>query len=339
MKYTKDLIDILSNSMESYNKSRFIDLGTELGHDNETMLNIYNAYWSMDSVDRLKMDIHEWNSFLLKYGIRESVDENLEDEATLDKIRYFRGTFQDLKTMMDRKAKKNTNAMDDVQYKYPNPRKATGTSPVYQTFGIVNNPKEMKNLHTFESFNEEYYVMGFGAPGGMGQPGTGGASPAGYGLGWPDYRSYTGYTMTPVTGIINELSDVLSKEAISYDMNKNPEHTKKSYLKEAHSYIMSGLKKCYKQNGVDDDNWDLNEENLFEFDAIKKNQTIKERNARNKKRLEVAKAKGDKNGQKLYQLKIELDQLDLQKTELKDEINKLQNVRSDDREKIKRISK
>lgn len=335
--YKKDLIDILSNSMKYYDKSRFIDLGKTLGYDNETILNIYNAYWSIDSKKRSKMDIHEWNSFLLKYGIRESVNENLEDEATLDKIRYFKGTFQDLKTMMDKKAKKNTNAMDDIQYKYPNPRKATGTSPVYQTFGIVNNPK-MKNLHTFESFNEDYYVMGFGAPGGMGQPGSGGSSPAGYGLGWPDYRSYTGYAMTPVAGVVNELSDILSKEATSYDMNENPEHTKKSYLKEAHSYIISELKKCYKKNGISDD-FELNEEDLFEFDATRKNQTIKERNNRNKKRLEVAKAKGDKKGQELYQLKIELDQLDFQKTELKDEINKLQKIRSNEREKIKQLSK
>jgi len=270
---------------------------------------------------------------------KEKTMEKLEDEATLDKIRYFKGTFQDLKSLMDKKANHNTNAMDDIEYKYPNKRKATGTSPVYQTFGIVNNPNKknkMKNLHTFESFNEEYYVMGFGAPGGMGQPGSGTSS--GYGLGWPDYRSYTGYTMTPVMGIINELSDTLSNEAESYDLNENPQHTKESYLKEAHSYIISGLRNCYVKNGIEDSNW-VNEEDIFEFDAVKKTKIITDRNIRNQKGLEASKVKGDKEGQKLYQLKLKIDQLDLQKTKLKDEVSKIQGVRRNNREKIKQISR
>jgi hypothetical protein len=265
--------------------------------------------------------------------------EGLEDESTLDKIRYFKGSFQDLKDMMDRKAKKDTNAMDEVEYQYPNPRKAKGTSPVYQTFGIVNNPNkvyEMKNIKPFDSFNEgEYYVMGFGAPT---YTQGGGAAPAGYGLGWPDYRSYTGYTMTPVMGVVSTLTNTLGKEAESYDENENPEHTAGSYLKEAHSCIMSGLKECYEKYGVTEDIYESEE--LYElYDAAAKTQIIKDRNVRNQKGLEMAKLKGDKTGEKMYQMKLQLDQIDLQKAKLKGEISKIQDERAKQREKIQSIGK
>jgi hypothetical protein len=267
------------------------------------------------------------------------IQEELEDEATLDKIRYFKGSFQDLKDMMDKKAKQDTNAMDEVEYQYPNPRKAKGTSPVYQTFGIVNNPNkiyEMKNIKPFDSFNEDqYYVMGFGAPSyGAG----GGAAPAGYGLGWPDYRSYTGYTMTPVMGVIDKLKETLGSEAEAYDKNENPEQTAQSYLKEAHACIMAGLQDCYGKFGVTED--ELYENEIFElYDVAKKTQVIKDRNIRNQKGLEMAKLKGDKTGEKMYQLKLQLDQIDLQKAKLKGEVSKIQDERKSQRDKIKQIGK
>lgn len=269
----------------------------------------------------------------------KKLTEGLEDEATLDKIRYFKGSFQDLKDMMDKKAKQDTNAMDEVEYEYPNPRKAKGTSPVYQTFGIVNNPNkvyEMKNIKPFDSFNEEeYYVMGFGAP----TYGTGGAAPAGYGLGWPDYRSYTGYTMTPVMGVVDTLKETLQSEAEAYDKNENPEHTAKSYLKEAHACIMERLKECYGKYGVTEDEIHESEEMFEAYDLAKKSQVIKDRNIRNQKALQTAKLKGDKTGEKMYQMKLQLDQIDLQKAKLKSEISKIQDERKIQRDKIKQIGK
>lgn len=269
----------------------------------------------------------------------ERIQEELEDEGTLDKIRYFKGSFQDLKDMMDKKAKQDTNAMDEVEYQYPNPRKAKGTSPVYQTFGIVNNPNklhEMKNIKPFDAFNEEeYYVMGFGAPT---YSQGGGSAPAGYGLGWPDYRSYTGYTMTPVMGVVNTLKETLDQEADAYDKNDNPEQTAQSYLKEAHNCIMEGLKECYGKHGVTEEL--LESEELFElYDFAKKSQVIKDRNIRNQKGLESAKLKGDKIGEKVYRMKLQLDQIDLQKAKLKNEISKIQDERKTQREKIKSIGK
>jgi hypothetical protein len=265
------------------------------------------------------------------------INEELEDESTLDKIRYFKGSFQDLKDIMDKKAKQNTNAFDDVDYEYPNPRKAKGTSPVYQTFGVVNNPKlhEMKNIKHFKEFNEDYYVMGFGAPGGMGQPGSGGAAPAGYGMGWPDYRSYTGYTMTPIMGVVDSLKETLEKEAELYDKNDNPEHTAKSYLKEAKRCISEGLKSCYEKYEASDDDDEIYEA----YDAAAKAQVIKERTLRNQKNLASAKVRGDAEGVKMYQMKIQIDQLDLQKAKLKGEVSKIQDVRKVQRDKIKAIRK
>jgi hypothetical protein len=261
------------------------------------------------------------------------VNENLEDEATLDKIRYFKGSFQDLKNIMDKKAKQNTNAMDDVDYEYPSPRKAKGTSPVYQTFGVVNSPNklhEMKNLKSFEGFNEgEYYAMGFGAPSFSG--GAGGSSPAGYGLGWPDYRSYTGYSMAPVMGIVTTLKETLEKEAEAYDKDEDPEHTASSYLKEASKCVAEGLKSCYEK-------YEINESEIYEeYDVAGKTQIIKDRNVRNQKSMQMAKLKGDKTGEKMFQLKLQIDQIDLQKAKLKGEVSKIQDERKAQRDKIKSL--
>jgi hypothetical protein len=253
----------------------------------------------------------------------------LEDEATLDKIRHFKGSFQDLKNLMDKKAQHNTNAMDDVDYKYPNSKKAKGTSPVYQTFGIVNNPNklhEMKNIKPFEEFNEgEAYVMGFGAPA------YGGSSVPGYGLGWPDYRSYTGYTMTPVMGIVDSLKEILMQEAEAYEKNDNPEHTATSYLKEAKNCIAEGLKDCYEQ-------YNMSESEIYEeYDVAGKTQIIKDRNTRNQKSIQMAKLKGDKTGEKMFQLKLQIDQIDLEKAKLKGEVSKIQDEKRAQREKIKSL--
>ena len=273
----------------------------------------------------------------------KKIHEELEDESTLDKIRYFKGSFQDLKDIMDKKAKQNTNALDDVEYEYPTHRKAKGTSPVYQTFGVVNNPNklhEMKNIKPFEQFNEkEYYVMGFGAPGGMGQLGSGGSAPAGYGMGWPDYRSYTGYTMSPVMGVVNDLKETLEKEAEAYDKNDNPEHTAKSYLKEASKCISEGLKSCYEKYEVNESFDDEVDEIYEAYDAATKIQVIKDRALRNQKGLATAKVRGDAEGTKMYQMKIQIDQLDLQKAKLKGEVSKIQDIRKSQREKIKAITK
>ena len=108
----------------------------------------------------------------------------------------------------------------------------------------------MKNLKPFETFNEkEYYAMGFGAPS---YGGAGGGIPAGYGLGWPDYRSYTGYTMSPVMGVVSTLKETLEKEADAYEKNDNPEHTAKSYLKEASKCISEELKSCYEKYEINE---------------------------------------------------------------------------------------
>lgn len=262
------------------------------------------------------------------------VNENLEDEATLDKIRYFKGSFQDLKDIMDKKAKENTNAMDDIDYEHPNPRKAKGTSPVYQTFGIVNNPNklhEMKNLKSFEGFNEgEYYAIGFGAP--SFSAGSGSA-PASYGLGFADYRSYTGYSMAPVMGVVTTLKETLEAEAEAYEKDEDPEHTASSYLKEASKCVSEALKGCYEKYDIYESDSELYEE----YDVAGKTQIIKNRNVRNQKALQMAKLKGDKTGEKMHQLKLQIDQIDLQKAKLKGDVSKIQDERKVQRDKIKSL--
>jgi hypothetical protein len=186
----------------------------------------------------------------------------------------------------------------------------------------------------------EAYVMGFGAPTYSGGSG-GNAAPAGYGMGWPDYRSYTGYTMAPVMGVVNTLTETLVKEAEEYDKNDNPEHTAVSYLKEAKACINEGLKDCYKKYEVVDESLDVEDESELyeEFDAAAKTQVVKDRTARNQKSMEMAKIKGDKEGDKMYKIKLQIDQLDLQKTKLKGDVAKIQSARQAQREKIKAIAK
>jgi hypothetical protein len=240
--------------------------------------------------------------------------ENVDKNETLDKIRHFKGSVKDLKDLMDKKAGEDTNSMNDVEFEHPEKRSAKDTSPVYQTYGIVNNPIKEKNMFkNFQEFvSENIVVGGFAAP----------VYPSTYGLGWSNYRSYSGYDLQPVVGIIDTLSDSLSENAKAYEENDNKDHTAVGYLKEADRIIKEKLKGCYEQWLYSEANESF-EETFEEFDASSKMEVLKKRNETNKQRLNTAKEKGNKNSEELYKLRLELDKIDFEKTKIKAQIQKL----------------
>jgi hypothetical protein len=159
----------------------------------------------------------------------ETPKEQLEDQETLDKIRYFQGSFADFKEMMDRKAGKNTNAYD---------------SPVYQGYGVVNIPNRNMSIKNFSTYiKEDYVAIGFTGPS---------WNYASYGVSFNNpYAGYTGYDMRPVVGVLDDATQKAIKEAQMYGDNDNENHTREGYLKEYKNLVKSKLEEAFRAHGID----------------------------------------------------------------------------------------
>ena len=93
----------------------------------------------------------------------------------------------------------------------------------------------MSKITNFDKFevNEEIAVMGFGQTG-INNFALGGSTPQ------------TGYSMTPIAGVVESCSNHIAQEADTYEKNDNDEHKADSYLKEAKKHINEAIDKAYE---------------------------------------------------------------------------------------------
>ena len=83
--------------------------------------------------------------------------------------------------------------------------------------------KAIPNFKTF-SIDEGVTAVGFGM-GGIQNFGLGGSTPQ------------TGYSMTPIAGVVESCSNHVAEQAKMYESNDNDDHTAESYMKEAKKHI------------------------------------------------------------------------------------------------------
>jgi len=100
----------------------------------------------------------------------------------------------------------------------------------------------MNKISNFKNFdvNEAVVVAGFGQTG-IQQFGLGGGRPE------------SGYSMTPVVGVVESCSNHLAEQANMYETNDNDDHTAESYLKEAKKHVNESIDKAYENYGSMDE--------------------------------------------------------------------------------------
>jgi hypothetical protein len=88
----------------------------------------------------------------------------------------------------------------------------------------------MKAIPNFKTFNvdEGVTAVGFGQTG-IQNIGLGGATPE------------TGYSMTPIAGVVESCSNHVAEQAKMYESNDNDYHTAESYMKEAKKHINESM--------------------------------------------------------------------------------------------------
>jgi len=91
----------------------------------------------------------------------------------------------------------------------------------------------MSKIPEFDKFNETIVAAGFGQMG-INNFALGGATPQ------------TGYSMTPIAGVVESCSNHVAQEANAYETNDNDEHKANSYLKEAKKHINEAIDKAYE---------------------------------------------------------------------------------------------
>jgi len=91
----------------------------------------------------------------------------------------------------------------------------------------------MNKIPEFDKFNETIVAAGFGQMG-INNFALGGATPQ------------TGYSMTPIAGVVESCSNHVAQEADTYEKNDNDNHTAESYIKEAKKHINESLDKAYE---------------------------------------------------------------------------------------------
>jgi len=91
----------------------------------------------------------------------------------------------------------------------------------------------MSKIPEFDKFNETIVAAGFGQMG-INNFALGGATPQ------------TGYSMTPIAGVVESCSNHVAQEANAYETNDNDEHKANSYLKEAMKHINEAIDKAYE---------------------------------------------------------------------------------------------
>ena len=65
-----NLIDALVNSMEDSDEKSFTKFFKEIGGSPKLAKQVWNEYWEVSAMDRLKWDYSEWSEWLSKYGIK-----------------------------------------------------------------------------------------------------------------------------------------------------------------------------------------------------------------------------------------------------------------------------
>jgi len=100
----------------------------------------------------------------------------------------------------------------------------------------------MSKITNFDKFevNEEIAVMGFGQTG-INNFALGGSTPQ------------TGYSMTPIAGVVESCSNHVAQEAKMYESNDNDDHTAESYLKEAKKHVNESMDRAYENYGSMDE--------------------------------------------------------------------------------------
>tara|TARA_R110000796_G_scaffold228265_1_gene345313 strand:+ start:41 stop:499 length:459 start_codon:yes stop_codon:yes gene_type:complete len=99
--------------------------------------------------------------------------------------------------------------------------------------------KAIPNFKTF-SVDEGVTAVGFGQTG-IQNFGLGGATPQ------------TGYSMTPIAGVVESCSNHVAEQAKMYESNDNDDHTAESYMKEAKKHINESMDKAYEGYGSMDE--------------------------------------------------------------------------------------
>ena len=93
----------------------------------------------------------------------------------------------------------------------------------------------MSKIPNFDKFatNETIVAAGFGQTG-INNFALGGATPQ------------TGYSMTPIAGVVESCSNHVAEQANAYESNDNDDHTASSYLKEAEKHINEAIDKAHE---------------------------------------------------------------------------------------------
>jgi len=94
----RNIIDILSNSMEHTDETEFADLMTDYGWDQDKSFEIFNSYWDLGAKDRMKWGTREWTAWLKKHGIKESlkIEESVEVKVSIRHAREAGDLFDDM---------------------------------------------------------------------------------------------------------------------------------------------------------------------------------------------------------------------------------------------------
>ena len=91
----------------------------------------------------------------------------------------------------------------------------------------------MSKIPEFDKFNETVVAAGFGQMG-INNFALGGATPQ------------TGYSMTPISGVVESCSNHVAEQANMYETNDNDDHTAESYMKEAKKHINEAMDEAYE---------------------------------------------------------------------------------------------
>ena len=91
----------------------------------------------------------------------------------------------------------------------------------------------MSKIPEFDKFNETVVAAGFGQMG-INNFALGGATPQ------------TGYSMTPIAGVVESCSNHVAQEANMYETNDNDEHTAEAYMKEAKKHVNEAMDRAYE---------------------------------------------------------------------------------------------
>ena len=98
----------------------------------------------------------------------------------------------------------------------------------------------MSKIPEFNKFNEAIVAAGFGQMN-INNFALGGSTPQ------------TGYSMTPIAGVVESCSNHVAQEAKMYESNDNDDHPAESYIKEAKKHINESLDKAYENYGSMDE--------------------------------------------------------------------------------------